>query len=57
MRETLNNVVISMISVNGHIRAKGMKQLREIIDKVDESLYNKVAYGVFYYFWFSDGYE
>lgn len=57
MREILNNIVINMISVNSHIRAKGMKQLKEIIGKLDGSLYNKVSYGIFYYFWFSDGFE
>lgn len=57
MKETINSAVINLISVNSHIRQKGMKTLKEIIYTIDKENYQKISYGLFHYFWFSDGYE
>ena len=57
MKESLNNAIINMTSVNDYIRNKGMKFLKENFYNLDKETYQKVSYGIFFYFWFSDGYE
>lgn len=57
MKESFNNTILNLISVNTNVRSKGMSQLRETIHQTEESQFHKIAYGLFYYFWFSDGYE
>lgn len=54
---SLKTVILEMISVTPQIRQLGMRQLERIFLSISPQFYDKISYGLYYYFYFADGFD
>lgn len=55
--ENLGKIYNLLVSVHPHFRKQGFEDLKGCFMNIGEEEYKKVAYSLFYYYWYSDGYE
>ncbi len=55
--EKLKGLVNNLVSVRNHTRQEAFENLKKYAGCLQQSQLNKISYGLFFFFWHSDGYE
>lgn len=56
LEKNQSTTIKNLISVFPEKRKTGLTNLKRLLNQIDPQNYKKISYGLFYYYWWSDGY-